>query len=84
MENNKKKRIGIVVSVKTKKTAVVSIQLKYTHSKYLKTLIKTKRYIVHDEFNTCNEGDIVLIEEMAPVSKHKTWFVKQILNISKK
>lgn len=84
MEDYKKKRIGVVVSVKTKKTAVVLIQLKYAHSKYLKTLIKSKRYIVHDELNRCSEGDIVLIEEIAPISKHKTWFIKQILNISKK
>lgn len=84
MKSNKKKRVGVVVSVKTEKTAVVSIQLRYTHSKYLKTLVKTKRYIVHDEFNLSKEGDIVLIEEMCPISRHKTWFIKKIINISKK
>lgn len=83
MKGYKKKRIGIVVSVKSKKTAVVAIQLRYRHSKYLKTLIKTKRYIVHDKLSACNEGDIVLIEEMAPVSRHKAWFIKNIIEISK-
>ena len=43
-----KKRIGVVVSNKPEKTIVVAIQTRYRHPKYGK-LIKTKRYMAHDE-----------------------------------
>ena len=75
----KKERIGIVVSNKTNKTAIVVIQIRYQHPKYGKTLIKTKRYMTHDENNECTSGDIVLIEESAPISKHKKWRLKEVL-----
>ena len=50
------------------KTIVVAIQTRYRHPKYGKILIKTKRYMAHDEANACNSGDIVLLEESAPYS----------------
>jgi small subunit ribosomal protein S17 len=75
----KKERIGIVVSNKAQKTIVVAIQIRYQHPRYAKTLIKTKRYMAHDETNKCKSGDIVLIEESAPFSRHKKWALKEIL-----
>ena len=75
----KKERIGVVVSNKAEKTIIVAIQTRYQHPKYGKILIKTKRYMAHDEENTCNSGDIVLVEESSPYSRHKTWKLKQIL-----
>lgn len=75
----KKQRIGIVVSTKSEKTIIVAIQIRYSHPKYSKTLIKTKRYMAHDEENICKSGDLVLIEESKPISRHKKWNLKQIL-----
>jgi small subunit ribosomal protein S17 len=75
----KKERLGIVVSDKPNKTIVVAIQIRYQHEKYTKTLIKTKRYMAHDEENTCKSGDLVLIEESAPLSKNKKWVFKTII-----
>ena len=75
----KKERIGIVVSNKSNKTIVVAIQTRYPHPKYGKILIKTKRYMAHDEENNCISGDLVLLEESAPFSRHKTWKLKEIL-----
>lgn len=75
----KKERIGIVVSEKGNKTIIVATQIRYQHPKYLKTLIKTKRYMAHDELNTCNCGDIVVIEESRPLSRRKRWILKNIL-----
>lgn len=80
----RKERIGIVVSNKAEKTIVVAIQRKYQHPKYGKTLVKTKRYMAHDEQNTCNAGDLVLLEESAPFSRHKKWILKQVLNVHEK
>jgi small subunit ribosomal protein S17 len=74
----KKEQVGIVVSEKPQKTIIVAIQLRYQHPKYGKTLIKTKRYMAHDEKNQC-QCDIVLIEESAPISRHKKWILKKIL-----
>jgi len=80
----KKERIGVVVSNKAEKTIVVAIQTRYQHPKYGKTLIKTKRYMAHDEKNQCQSGDLVLIEESAPISRHKKWALKQILQVYEK
>ena len=80
----RKERIGIVVSNKPQKTIVVAIQIRYQHSKYTKTLVKTKRYMAHDEENLCNAGDLVLIQESAPISKQKKWALKEILTAYKK
>jgi small subunit ribosomal protein S17 len=75
----KKERIGIVVSNKPEKTIVVAIQMRYQHEKYGKTLVKTKRYMAHDELNKSKAGDVVLLEESAPISRHKKWKLKEIL-----
>jgi small subunit ribosomal protein S17 len=80
----KKERIGIVVSNKAEKTITVAIQIRYQHPKYGKTLIKTKRYLAHDEENKCQSGDVVLIEESPPFSRHKKWSLKEILRIYQK
>lgn len=80
----KKERIGIVVSNKADKTIVVAIQIRYQHQKYGKTLIRTKRYMAHDEENQCKAGDIVLIEESVPISRHKTWALKNIVKANSK
>jgi small subunit ribosomal protein S17 len=76
---SKKERIGVVVSSKPQKTIVVAIQIRYQHPKYIKTLVKTKRYMAHDEKNQCVPGDIVLIEESIPLSKHKKWKLRAII-----
>ena len=75
----KKERIGVVVSDKPQKTIVVAIQTRYQHPKYKKILVKTKRYMAHDELNTGKAGDIVLLEESAPFSRNKKWILKEIL-----
>jgi len=80
----KKERIGVVVSNKADKTIVVAIQTRYQHPKYGKILLKTKRYMAHDEKNSCNSGDIVLLEESSPYSRHKKWTLKEIIKIYNK
>jgi small subunit ribosomal protein S17 len=75
----KKERIGVVISNKAEKTITVAIQIRYQHPKYGKTLIKTKKYLAHDEENKCQSGDIVLIEQSRPISKHKKWILKELI-----
>ena len=80
----KKERIGVVVSNKPQKTIIVAIQTRYQHPKYGKILVKTKRYMAHDEENRSQAGDIVLVEESAPFSRHKKWNLKEIIRIYEK
>ena len=67
----KKERIGIVASQKSQKTIIIIVQIRYQHPKYKKIIFKTKRFMAHDEKNQSRPGDIVMIEENAPISKKK-------------
>ena len=76
---HRKTRIGYVESNKMDKTVVVSVTRRYMHSKYKKYVKERLRYKAHDEANDCNVGDKVLLEETRPLSRHKRWRVKEIL-----
>jgi small subunit ribosomal protein S17 len=75
-----KQRVGIVISNKMQKTIVVKIENRYPHPIYSKTLIKTKKYLAHDEFEESNIGDEVLLEECRPLSKKKRWKLVKVLS----
>jgi small subunit ribosomal protein S17 len=77
-----KQEIGIVVSNKMHKTIVVKIVDRYSHPMYSKTLSKTKKYLAHDELESCNIGDQVLVEECRPLSKRKRWKLIKVLSKS--
>lgn len=77
-----KERVGIVVSNKMDKTVVVAVESRVQHKKYDKIMVRTQRYKVHDEENTCKEGDRVKISETRPMSRHKRWVVADILSSS--
>jgi len=75
-----KERVGLVVSDKMQKTVVVAIENRAPPPKYGKIVVKTRRYKVHDEENSCKTGDRVRIQETRPLSKTKRWQVTEILN----
>ena len=77
-----KQQVGIVISNKMQKTIVVKVENRYPHPMYSKTLIKTKKYLAHDESEKCNIGDQVLVEECRPLSKKKRWKLVQIMSKS--
>jgi small subunit ribosomal protein S17 len=77
-----KQQIGIVISNKMQKTIVVKIENRYSHAMYSKILVKTKKYLAHNEFENCNIGDQVLIQECRPLSKRKRWKLIEILSKS--
>jgi small subunit ribosomal protein S17 len=66
---------GTVVSDKTDKTVVVKVERKVKHPLYGKIIRRSKKYHAHDEANSFKEGQIVRIEECAPISKLKSWRV---------
>ena len=81
--NLRKERIGIVTSNKMEKSIVVSEVNKVKHPMYGKFVLKTKKYIAHDQENECNIGDTVKIMETRPLSKSKCWRLVQILERAK-
>ncbi len=75
----KKEKTGKVISSKSNKTITVLVERKVKHPLYGKFIKKHKKIMAHDEQNTCQEGDWVKIVETRPLSKNKTWRLKDIL-----
>jgi small subunit ribosomal protein S17 len=81
--NLRKERIGVVSSNKMEKSIVVAEVKRVKHPMYGKFVLKTKKYIAHDEKNDCNIGDKVRIMETRPLSKTKRWRLVEILERAK-
>ena len=69
---------GVVVSANSNKTIVVEVTRRVKHKLYKKIIKRAKKYHAHDENNSFKKGDIVTIQETKPISKMKTWIVKDI------
>ena len=50
---------------------------------YGKFLLKTKKYVVHDEKNDSKIGDTVKIMETRPISRRKCWRLIEIIERAK-
>jgi small subunit ribosomal protein S17 len=75
----RQQKVGRVVSNKMDKTVVVAVDYVKRHPLYHKRITRTSKFQAHDENNTCQEGDIVRIEETRPLSKRKRWIVREIV-----
>ena len=76
---NRKTQVGIVVSDKMEKTAVVKVDRLVKHPVYNKYIKRSAKYKAHDEENTAKIGDRVVIVETRPMSKDKRWKIRQII-----
>ncbi len=83
MEKGRKSRIGVVSSTSMDKSISVLVERKLRHPIYGKYVKKSKKFLAHDENNECNVGDTVSIEETRPLSKRKSWRLKEILERAK-
>ena len=81
--NLRKERIGVVTSNKMDKSIVVSEVTRVKHPMYGKFVLRTKKYVAHDEKNDCNIGDTVRIMETRPLSKTKCWRLVEIIERAK-
>ena len=81
--NLRKERIGVVTSNKMQKSIVVSEVKKVKHPMYGKFVLKTKKYVAHDEKDDCNIGDRVKIMETRPISRSKCWRLVEIIERAK-
>ena len=74
---------GTVVSDKGDKTIVVRVERRVKHPLYGKIIKLSKKYHAHDAANEFRAGEIVRIEECAPISKLKTWTVVDRIGTAK-
>ena len=79
----RKTRVGIVVSDKMDKTAVVAIEDNVKHAVYGKIVKPTLKVHAHDENNECGVGDRVEVMETRPLSKTKRWRLVRIIEKAK-
>jgi small subunit ribosomal protein S17 len=75
----RKVRIGEVTSNKMDKTISVSVIRQVKHPMYKKYVKKTIKLMAHDEKNECQEGDVVKIMEMRPLSSRKRWRLMEVV-----
>ena len=65
------------------KTIVVRAERLVKHSVFHKYMRRYVKYKAHDEGNTCNIVDKVLIVESRPLSKEKRWRMRTIIERAK-
>jgi small subunit ribosomal protein S17 len=76
---NRRTLQGRVVSDKMDKTVTVLIERKVKHPVIGKIMTRSKKYHAHVEGLEAASGDLVMIEECAPLSKTKAWRVAKVL-----
>jgi len=80
--NNRKTRIGVIVSDKMDKTVVVKVERQFMHPFYGKSVRRSKKFKAHDEQNQYKVGSLVKIIETRPLSKEKHWRVVELISTS--
>lgn len=74
---------GRVVSDKMQKTVTVLIERKVKHPVIGKVLTRSKKYHAHSDGLGAATGDLVQIEECAPIAKTKAWRVSKVVEKSR-
>lgn len=77
--NSKKTYTGKVVSTKMDKTITVLVESTKPHPVYKKKIKVSKKYKAHDEEGIANEGDVVKIMEIRPLSATKRCTLVEII-----
>jgi len=72
-------KVGVVVSNAADKSVVVRVENFVMHPLYQRFIRTASKFMAHDEENSCNAGDRVLIEECRPLSRRKRWRVRTII-----
>lgn len=81
--NQRKVRVGKVISNKMKKSIVISLERKVPHSLYKKYYKQTSTLMAHDEKQEAGIGDVVKVMETRPMSKQKRWRLIEIIEKAK-
>ncbi len=70
---------GKVVKKSGDKTVSLLVERKVMHPRYHKIVKRFKKYLVHDEHNKAKVGDIITAVECRPISKRKSFRLKEIV-----
>lgn len=81
--NERKERIGRVISNKMQKTITVAVERRVKHPIYGKFVKRTSTFKAHDESDSAGEGDLVRIMETRPISKDKRWRLVEVVEKAK-
>src|SRR3954466_2303208 len=79
VQNQRKTKVGRVVSDKMDKTIVVSVERLARHPLYKRVIRLTTKFKAHDELNDAHTGDTVQIEESRPLSATKRWRLVKVV-----
>ena len=66
---------GVVVARSGEKSIRVRVERMREHAKYKKKYKVSRMFVVHDEKNQYQSGDVVSFVECRPLSKSKRWRV---------
>jgi small subunit ribosomal protein S17 len=81
--SRKTTKVGVVLSSAADKSVVVKVENFVMHPLYHRFVRTSSKFMAHDEDNTCNSGDRVLIEECRPLSRRKRWRVRKVIERAK-
>jgi small subunit ribosomal protein S17 len=79
LKKNRKLFVGTVTSDRMEKTVVVTVPVRYMDPRFKKYIKRKRKYMVHDPDKRCRIGDLIQIEECRPLSRHKRWFIKDVI-----
>jgi small subunit ribosomal protein S17 len=74
---------GKVISSKMDKTITVLVERLVSHPVYRKYIRRTSKITAHDQNNECQEGDVVAVSAIRPLSKKKVWKLERIIERAK-
>jgi small subunit ribosomal protein S17 len=80
MNSHKREIQGVVVKKSGDKTVSVLVERRVLHPRYHKTVRRFKKYLIHDERNEVNVGDTVSALECRPLSKTKSFRLKEVIS----
>tara|TARA_E500000075_G_C6748395_1_gene201746 strand:+ start:24 stop:290 length:267 start_codon:yes stop_codon:yes gene_type:complete len=84
IQRKRQSLIGQVISTKMNKTVNVKVTRKISHPLYHKKVNRFKNYLAHVSSVIPENGDIVQISSIKPLSKLKRWQVSQIIRTTNK
>ncbi|MEW5993226.1 MAG: 30S ribosomal protein S17 [Candidatus Zixiibacteriota bacterium] len=81
--NERKVRVGTVLSDKMNKSIIVRVDRTISHPMYKKTFCTFSKLYAHDEKNEAGVGDVVRVMETRPLSSKKRWRLVEIVEKAK-
>lgn len=68
---NRKRIIGVATRDSLHKTVPIEVKTRTIHPVYGKAVTRTSKFLIHDEYDQCKQGDVVVALESRPLSKKK-------------